>query len=193
MNRNIFNFFFASILVLQLVNLAYAKLTGPPKFIMSTGKTVSSLDQASELVKANQTAILNKLGSDIKTLMINYAVDSENIKMNSQIEFDEVVFLFDQTTRNLPLNRTQFGKEVAAIPGKGRLCLVNVPIIRKGAPYPIANGKVIVGIEHNVRITPTIQTKEGLKDGEPYFEDLDIPASEFRILITEEGDLYSWY
>ena len=28
------------------------------------------------------------------------------------------------------------------------------------------------------------QTKEGLKDGETYFDDLDIVASEFRILIA---------
>ncbi len=26
-----------------------------------------------------------------------------------------------------------------------------------------------------------------------YFEDFDIPASVFRIMVTEEGDVYSWY
>ncbi len=134
--------------------------------MMSTGKTVSSFDQAIKLLKANQTAILNQLGSNIKTLRINHAEDSERGWTSSQVGFSEVEFLFDRV-RNLPLTkRTQFGREVAAIPGKGRLFLANIPIVRKGAPYQIVNGRVIVGIEHNVRVIPVIETKEGTKDGE---------------------------
>ena len=194
MNKNIFNFIFISAFVLGFVTLAYAKLAGSPKFIMSTGKTVSSFDQAIELMKENQMAIFNKVSTDIKTLEINHAQDSDNGKAYSKMGFSEVEFLFDQAW-NLPLGRTQFGKEVAAIPGKGRLFLANIPIIRKGAHYQIVDKKVIVGIERNVRITEMIATGRGteVKEGETYSEDLDILASEFRILITEEGDLYSWY
>ena len=197
MNKNIFNSIFIGVFLLGLTTLASAKLAGSPKFIMSTGKTVSSFDQAIALVKANQTAILNMLSANIKTLDINQAQDSENGKTNSRLVFSEIEFLFNQTTQYLPLNRTQFGREVAAIPGEGRLFLVNIPVIRKGAPYHISKEykKVIVGTQHNVRITKMIATGVGteVKEGDTYFDDLDISASEFRILITEEGDLYYWY
>ena len=197
MTKNIFNFIFIGVFLLGLTTLASAKLAGSPKFIMSTGKTASSFDQAIALVKANQTAILNMLSANIKTLDINQAQDSENGKTNSRLVFSEIEFLFNQTTQYLPLNRTQFGREVAAIPGEGRLFLVNIPVIRKGAPYHISKEykKVIVGTQHNVRITKMIATGVGteVKEGETYFDDLDISASEFRILITEEGDLYYWY
>ena len=190
--RKIFHLPLIVIFVLGLTTLAYAKLPpGPLKFIMSTGEKASTEEQALKLLELNKTAIINKLSSDIKTLWIEHAEDPVNGKTYSQVGVKEVEFLFDRAWI-FPLNRSQFRVDVR---GTGRLFLANIPMIRKGTSYKLINKKIILRIERNVPTTNMIATGVGteVKKGETYFKDLKIRASEFRILITEEGDLYSWY
>ena len=108
MSRNIFIFLFIEIFLLGNSSLTYAKLPSyTPKFIMSTDQPVSSVNEALELIKINQTAILTELGSDIKTLWIEHVKDPEEVKWSPQLKmieisqrsqrgFNEIEFLFHQ-------------------------------------------------------------------------------------------------